>query len=429
MDKIIIECSSKKEFNQLGIYLDEVDINEVVRKDDENSPLLESTLNDLMSMYIKEILEFWTEVLVLPSGISEHFSALDEKIKDNHNQNGENQNNSVDSISYTQLNIMEGTIIIHINFVITQDQELGNESLRYMKSSKASLLTPFNLYCLLSMARIHRFQDSISNNIRKCTNKLDLLAEKFAYSGMIGFKINEDTDYKMVTDVGMQNNMYASLLLGCYGVNQVFTLLGRKIVASVTEYSILSFKCIVELFQFTFNTLDCQVSNHAGAILRSNSERVIDNVSLTKIIVNMLVKLEREISDFDMVPEFGHDILSALGSCDTGDIDLKLDESQTPIFAIVNLRTSNIICVILLEFIEQTYDEIEWLLIRMRLVISKKGYNDEELIDLGEFEISIYLYDETGVNDGEGENGDKEEDEEENASGYEDSEDNKSKTV
>nr|CAG8443169.1 6570_t:CDS:10 [Entrophospora candida] len=498
MDKIIIECSSKKEFNQLGIYLDEVDINEVVRKDDENSPLLESTLNDLMSMYIKEILlssldfpitvqmlvecinciiqaigscrplskklfvflpnlmyilEFWTEVLVLPSdiqmlddgghkylilkGLSEHFSALDEKIKENHNQNGENQNNSVDSISYTQLNIMEETIIIHINFVITQDQELGNESLRYMKSSKASLLTPFNLYCLLSMARIHRFQDSISNNIRRfdesqlseCTNKLDLLAEKFAYSGMIGFKINEDTDYKMVTDVGMQNNMYASLLLGCYGVNQVFTLLGRKIVASVTEYSILSFKCIVELFQFTFNTLDCQVSNHAGAILRSNSERVIDNVSLTKIIVNMLVKLEREISDFDMVPEFGHDILSALGSCDTGDIDLKLDESQTPIFAIVNLRISNIICVILLEFIEQTYDEIEWLLIRMRLVISKKGYNDEELIDLGEFEISIYLYDETGVNDGEGENGDKEKEyEEENASGYEDSEDNKSKT-
>ncbi|CAH1757258.1 7307_t:CDS:2 [Entrophospora sp. SA101] len=273
----------------------------------------------------------------------------------------------------------------------------------------------------------------------------------------------------MVTDVGMQNNMYASLLLGCYEVNQVFTLLGRKIVASVTEYSILSFKCIVELFQFTFNTLDCQVSNHAGAILRSNSgfitskfdpedqstlkycisliqslvitslsertplikeeselcktiallsscfmfnsnesqskghreqlitwlrilckERAIDNVSLTKIIVNMLVKLEREISDFDMVPEFGHDILSALGSCDTGDIDLKLDESQTPIFAIVNLRASNINCVILLEFIEQTCDEIEWPLIRMRLVISKKGYNDEEeLIDLGEFENSI----------------------------------------
>ncbi|CAJ0870854.1 12569_t:CDS:2 [Entrophospora sp. SA101] len=258
----------------------------------------------------------------------------------------------------------------------------------------------------------------------------------------------------MVTDVGMQNNMYASLLLGCYEVNQVFTLLGRKIVASVTEYSILSFKCIVELFQFTFNTLDCQVSNHAGAILRSNSgfitskfdpedqstlkycisliqslvitslsertplikeeselcktiallsscfmfnsnesqskghreqlitwlrilckERAIDNVSLTKIIVNMLVKLEREISDFDMVPEFGHDILSALGSCDTGDIDLKLDESQTPIFAIVNLRASNINCVILLEFIEQTCDEIEWPLIRMRLVISKKDFD------------------------------------------------------
>ncbi|CAJ0748603.1 7888_t:CDS:2, partial [Entrophospora sp. SA101] len=145
---------------------------------------------------------------------------------------------------------------------------------------------------------------------------------------------------------------------------------------------------------FMFNSNESQSKGHREQLITwlriLCKERAIDNVSLTKIIVNMLVKLEREISDFDMVPEFGHDILSALGSCDTGDIDLKLDESQTPIFAIVNLRASNINCVILLEFIEQTCDEIEWPLIRMRLVISKKGYNDEEeLIDLGEFENSI----------------------------------------
>ncbi|CAJ0650219.1 10052_t:CDS:2, partial [Entrophospora sp. SA101] len=65
--------------------------------------------------------------------------------------------------------ILKGIIIIHVNFVITQDQELGDESLRYMKSSKASLLAPFNLYCLLSMARIHRFQDSISFQLSKVT--------------------------------------------------------------------------------------------------------------------------------------------------------------------------------------------------------------------------------------------------------------------
>ncbi|CAJ0899192.1 5381_t:CDS:10, partial [Entrophospora sp. SA101] len=99
-------------------------------------------------------------------GISEYFSALDEEIKESHNQNDEKQNNSMDSISYTQLNIMEGTIIIHINFAITQDQELGNEFLRYMKSGKASLLTPFNLCCLLSMARIHRFQDLVFNYLK-----------------------------------------------------------------------------------------------------------------------------------------------------------------------------------------------------------------------------------------------------------------------
>nr|CAG8603704.1 2479_t:CDS:10 [Entrophospora candida] len=1067
MDKRIIECSSKKEFDQLGKYLDEVDINEILNlvntllndeskfckndeygclsiiaaifkssviddylenyelqelrnkrhaiiikeiikwlsgKNDENSPLLESTLNDLVSICIKEIslssldspitvqifvecinciiqaigscrplykkffsflpnlmyiLEPWTEMLILPSGesmtiqdykyyliskmccsrwntknvlsltgelrdiqmsdnelelvinkilrqfdsteinelpllifqllllsrkghknlvlkgISEYFSALDEEIKESHNQNDEKQNNSMDSISYTQLNIMEGTIIIHINFAITQDQELGNEFLRYMKSGKASLLTPFNLCCLLSMARIHRFQDLVfdylkssimavykdkeklesakwiskldisqivsliplddlfkkvlkktsfgydnviqslvqlgtfimdstissascvkitekkigsktpneaasdlgviillemfkmhemvrveildqiqsrvvsrspsvghfltlleiivkekpdslndyiqrikgtldhfsllpsyiadhllralqpiiyrnisirdglmlvlrkcvlrkcysqqsqirlslyeglsklmddiqdlnpvifdilyfqfqrflemqtdvhftvnlescieTNNgtpsiaeplprlfsclsksitsykkkqnsgqdefdesqLSECVNKLDLLAEKFAYSEMIEFRISEDADYKMVTNVGIQNNMCASLLLGCYEASieyiffsreknndtsnlilklfnkylELFMILkeksvnarGRKTVASVTEYSILSFKCIVELFQLTFNTFDCQVSNNAGTILRSNSdfvnyitalahnkisqittnfdpgdqstlkycislaqvfmnefikknkaninclqidnknqsilataiesfmllckvilkcwpdklmdflemsypsdekkliitslseqiprikeaselcqiitllssyftfnsnenqskghqeliiwlrmlckEHAIDNVALTKIIVSMLIKLEKEMSDFDIVSEFGRDILSVLGSCD---VYSESDESQMPKFAIVNSRTSNIVCVILLEFIEQTYDEIEWLLIRMKLINSKKGYNDdEEPIDLKEFENSI----------------------------------------
>ncbi|CAJ0925442.1 11566_t:CDS:10 [Entrophospora sp. SA101] len=808
-------------------------------------------------------------------GISEYFSALDEEIKESHNQNDEKQNNSMDSISYTQLNIMEGTIIIHINFAITQDQELGNEFLRYMKSGKASLLTPFNLCCLLSMARIHRFQDLVFNYLKssimavykdkeklesakwiskldisqivsliplddlfkkvlkktsfgydnviqslvqlgtfimdstissascvkitekkigsktpneaasdlgviillemfkmhemvrveildqiqsrvvsrspsvghfltlleiivkekpdslndyiqrikgtldhfsllpsyiadhllralqpiiyrnisirdglmlvlrkcvlrkcysqqsqirlslyeglsklmddiqdlnpvifdilyfqfqrflemqtdvhftvnletcietnngtpsiveplprlfsclsksitsykkkqnsgqdefdesqlsECVNKLDLLAEKFAYSEMIEFRINEDADYKMVTNVGIQNNMCASLLLGCYEASieyiffsreknndtsnlilklfnkylELFMILkeksvnarGRKTVASVTEYSILSFKCIVELFQLTFNTFDCQISNNAGTILRSNSdfvnyitalahnkisqittnfdpgdqstlkycislaqvfmnefikknkaninclqidnknqsilataiesfmllckvilkcwpdklmdflemsypsdekkliitslseqiprikeaselcqiitllssyftfnsndnqskghqeliiwlrmlckEHAIDNVALTKIIVSMLIKLEKEMSDFDIVSEFGRDILSVLGGCD---VYSESDESQMPKFAIVNSRTSNIVCVILLEFIEQTYDEIEWLLIRMKLINSKKGYNDdEEPIDLKEFENSI----------------------------------------
>ncbi|CAJ0650218.1 10051_t:CDS:2 [Entrophospora sp. SA101] len=296
----------------------------------------------------------------------------------------------------------------------------------------------------------------------------------------------------MVTDVGMQNNMYASLLLGCYE-SLVITSLSER-TPLIKEESELCKTIALLSSCFMFNSNESQSKGHREQLITwlriLCKERAIDNVSLTKIIVNMLVKLEREISDFDMVPEFGHDILSALGSCDTGDIDLKLDESQTPIFAIVNLRASNINCVILLEFIEQTCDEIEWPLIRMRLVISKKGYNDEEeLIDLGEFENSICkklvilintliyleqkiaeagdiilnrkesskiqkaqipreskkidefesridnkdkknkerlknnnqdLYDETGVND---------EYEEENASGYEDSEDNRSKTV
>src|SRR5207248_730799 len=91
---------------------------------------------------------------------------------------------------------------------------------------------------------------------------------------------------------------------------------------------------------------------------------------LTKTIVSVLIKLEKEMSEFGVLSEFGHDILSVLGNFVDG---LELDGSQMPNFAIVNSRTSNTVCVILLEFIEQTYDEIEWLLTRMKLITSKKG--------------------------------------------------------
>jgi Fanconi anemia group I protein len=58
-------------------------------------------------------------------------------------------------------NRVEGTIIVHMCFAIKQDQELGTEFLKYIKKHKSRALNPFTLACMLSMARIHRFEDIV----------------------------------------------------------------------------------------------------------------------------------------------------------------------------------------------------------------------------------------------------------------------------
>jgi hypothetical protein len=43
-----------------------------------------------------------------------------------------------------------------------EQQDLGSEFLKYIKRNKIRALTPFTLACMLSMARIHRFEDTVS---------------------------------------------------------------------------------------------------------------------------------------------------------------------------------------------------------------------------------------------------------------------------
>lgn len=56
---------------------------------------------------------------------------------------------------------IEGTVMLHISFALKQDQDLGNELVKLIKSHKASQLELFNVACLLTAARIHRLQDTI----------------------------------------------------------------------------------------------------------------------------------------------------------------------------------------------------------------------------------------------------------------------------
>ncbi|CAJ0751681.1 11108_t:CDS:2, partial [Entrophospora sp. SA101] len=77
------------------------------------------------------------------------------------------------------------------------------------------------------------------SQLSECVNKLDLLAE---------FRINEDADYKMVTNVGIQNNMCASLLLGCYEASIEYIFFSREKNNDTSNLILKLFNKYLELF-------------------------------------------------------------------------------------------------------------------------------------------------------------------------------------
>lgn len=57
-------------------------------------------------------------------------------------------------------------IILHFSYAVGQDQELGTELLKHMKNGKTAYLSSFSLACLLTMTRIHRFEDSVLDYLK-----------------------------------------------------------------------------------------------------------------------------------------------------------------------------------------------------------------------------------------------------------------------
>ena len=65
------------------------------------------------------------------------------------------------TITVEQLRHIEGTVTLHINFAIKQDQELGKEFIKLLKK-EGKALTTFNVALLLSIARMQRFEAQVS---------------------------------------------------------------------------------------------------------------------------------------------------------------------------------------------------------------------------------------------------------------------------
>ncbi|KAK3697034.1 hypothetical protein QZH41_012504 [Actinostola sp. cb2023] len=99
-------------------------------------------------------------------GIMSFFNEQDEGCRQ---EDKEETDDGVQSISKEQLRHMEGTIILHITFAIKQDQNLGKELVKYLKATQncpGKILTPFTVALALSVGQIHRFEETVFDMLK-----------------------------------------------------------------------------------------------------------------------------------------------------------------------------------------------------------------------------------------------------------------------
>ncbi|KAM4747808.1 Fanconi anemia group I protein [Rhinophrynus dorsalis] len=164
-------CSSRWD-PQCVIHLTSM-FRDVTLSTEELQFVVEKVLRMLSKLDLQEMPPLVYQLLLLSAkgskknileGIITIFNNLDQK------QSGEQENaESLDleeaTIPQDQLRHVEGTIILHIVFAIKLDQELGRELVKYLKASQqgdtSRILCSFSVALLLSVSRIHRFQDQV----------------------------------------------------------------------------------------------------------------------------------------------------------------------------------------------------------------------------------------------------------------------------
>jgi hypothetical protein len=93
------------------------------------------------------------------------------------------------------------------------------------------------------------------------------------------------------------------------------------------------------------------------------ADREIDDSNLAKNFVSLLIRLEKDIGNFNTATEFAQDVLIVRGEIDA-DVCKSNDETQK--YAIVNERTVGHVCNVLITFLMETMDDIEWCLGRLK---------------------------------------------------------------
>ncbi|KAK1158085.1 Fanconi anemia group I protein-like isoform X1 [Acipenser oxyrinchus oxyrinchus] len=98
-------------------------------------------------------------------GIIAYFNEQDQCQKEEQ-KDSESMDVEVASVPQDQLRHVEGTVILHLVFAIKLDHELGRELVKYLKGDVGKMLCPFNIALVLSMARIHRFEEQVSDFLK-----------------------------------------------------------------------------------------------------------------------------------------------------------------------------------------------------------------------------------------------------------------------
>ncbi|KAJ2025218.1 hypothetical protein GGI06_000672, partial [Coemansia sp. S85] len=95
------------------------------------------------------------------------------------------EGNDVEAQRWRELGDIEGTVMLHIMYNIKQDFELGDALIAHAKEQDAvacEVPTTFSFACLLALARIHRFEETVIGLLR--TNVVKSINDAMALSAM-----------------------------------------------------------------------------------------------------------------------------------------------------------------------------------------------------------------------------------------------------
>ncbi|OZJ03311.1 hypothetical protein BZG36_02261, partial [Bifiguratus adelaidae] len=143
-------------------------IREIPLQPKEFAILYDKLTRQLKYMDVNEIPPLIYQILLLSQKVQKHclfgrvcqfFHELDQAFAlDKHQPY---QTLSKQTIHFPQLVAMEATVFLHLSYAVRQNQELGAEFIKYNKTNRRVFITSFNISCLLSMARIHRFEEPV----------------------------------------------------------------------------------------------------------------------------------------------------------------------------------------------------------------------------------------------------------------------------
>ncbi|XP_064602070.1 Fanconi anemia group I protein-like [Liolophura sinensis] len=144
-------------------------------------------------------------------GVTGFFVDQDKAIQSQDQANSEDDlmetNFSPDTLRHT-----EGTIIIHIMYAIKQDQDLGREFVKYLKSCQQScptkVLAPFILALALSVATIHIFEDQVFDFLKATILKSFKNVERQKQSKWVRDVVTESCDVQDLVIETVQNSKY-----------------------------------------------------------------------------------------------------------------------------------------------------------------------------------------------------------------------------